>query len=180
MLQTLRNSLPLASAFVQYLPLLAADRVEGMVVVAGAPTSAMALSEPVVVDWAGRAGNREKLREIPLMFAVKPDMTLIDEYADDAAKASRHALEATLRCLLTSFEERLASRPMRTPVLFLAGKADQLLGPDVQRGIAVKHPESTVIELDCAHEILVELPKEAAVRFGICGHAPWLRLTADP
>ena len=70
----------------------------------------------------GAPGNRDKLREIPLMFAVKPDMALIDEYADDAAKASRHALEATLRMLLTSFEERLNGSPPTARLLVLAGK----------------------------------------------------------
>jgi pimeloyl-ACP methyl ester carboxylesterase len=76
----------MSGRFVQYLPLLAGERVEGMAIIAGCPASAMALPEEVISDWVGRAGSREKLREIPLMFAVKPDMALIDEYADDAAK----------------------------------------------------------------------------------------------
>ena len=118
----------MSGRFVQYLPLLAAERVEGMAIIAGCPASAVALHEEVISDWVGRAGSREKLREIPLMFAVKPDMTLIDEYADDAAKASRHALEATLRMLLTSFEERLNTSPPTVPLLVLAGTSDQLLG----------------------------------------------------
>jgi hypothetical protein len=71
----------------------------------------MELPEQVINDWAGRAGDREKLREIPVMFAVNPDPKLLDEYADDAAKASRYALETTLRMLLTSFED--ASRTER-------------------------------------------------------------------
>ena len=154
----------MSGRFVQYLPLLAAERVEGMAIIAGCPASAMALLEEVISDWVGRAGKREKLREIPLMFAVKPDMALIDEYADDAAKAPRHALEATLRMLLTSFEERLNTSPPTVPLLVLAGKPDQLLGPDVQRAIAAKYPESKVIEVDCGHEFLVEVPGEAAAR----------------
>ena len=135
-----------------------------MAIIAGCPVSAMALPEEVISDWVGRAGSREKLREIPLMFAVKPDMVLIDEYADDAAKASRHALEATLRMLLTSFEERLNTSRPTVPLLVLAGKSDQLLGPGVQRAIAAKYPESKVIEVDCGHEFLVEVPSEAASR----------------
>jgi pimeloyl-ACP methyl ester carboxylesterase len=154
----------MSGRFVQYLPLIAAERVEGMVIVAGCPVSAMALPEEVITDWVGRAGDREKLREVPLMFAVKPDMALIDEFADDAAKASRHALEATLRMLLTSFEEQFKSRPAMTPLLVLAGKSDQLLGPDVQRAIAAKYSKSKVIEFDCGHELLVEVPNEAAER----------------
>jgi hypothetical protein len=34
----------------------------------------MALPEPAIVDWTGRARNREKLWEIPLMFAMKTDI----------------------------------------------------------------------------------------------------------
>jgi pimeloyl-ACP methyl ester carboxylesterase len=151
--------------FVQYLPQLAAERVEGTAIIAGCPVSAMALPEEVISDWVGRAGSREKLREIPLMFAVKPDVALIDEYADDAATASRHALEATLRMVLTSFEEQLNTSPPTAPLLGLAGKSDQLLGPDMQRGIAAKYPESKVIEVDCGHEFVVAVPGEAAARF---------------
>ena len=94
----------------QYLPLLSPERVDGIVSVAGCPASAKELPEELIVDWVARAGDREKLREIPMMFAVKPDLTLVDEWADDAVKASRYALEATLRMLLTSFEEQIAHR----------------------------------------------------------------------
>jgi non-heme chloroperoxidase len=152
----------MSGRFVQYLPLLAPQRVEGMAIIAGCPASAMTLPEEVIADWVGRAGNRDKLKEVPLMFAVKPDMALIDEYADDAAKASSHALEATLRMLLTSFEGRLKSSPRTLPLLVFAGKFDQLVGPDVQRAIAANYPKSKVIEFDCGHEFLVEVPNEAA------------------
>ena len=83
---------------------------------------------------AGR-GSREAPAST-LMFAVSPDPKLLDEYADDAAKASRHALEATLRMLLTSFEDRIKGRSPLTPTLALAGRSDMLLGADVQRAIA--------------------------------------------
>jgi hypothetical protein len=86
----------------------------------------MALPEQVIADWARRVGNREELREIPLMFAVKPDPSLIDEYADDAVKASRYALEATLRLLLTSFEERLKTDAMTVPILVPAEKGQPI------------------------------------------------------
>jgi pimeloyl-ACP methyl ester carboxylesterase len=154
----------MSGRFVQYLALLAPRRVESMVIVAGCPASAMALPEEVITDWVGRAGNREKLREVPLMFAVKPNIALIDEYAADAAKASRHALEATLRVLTTSFEEKLKGGPRTAPTLILAGKADQLAGPDVQRGIAANYAKSRVIEFDCGHEIMAEAPQEAAAQ----------------
>ena len=95
------------------------------------------------------------------MFAIKPDPALLEEWADDAVKASRYALEATLRVLLTPFQQQ-ADRTPATPVLALAGTADALLGPTVQRAIAAKHPGSQVIELDCAHEILIEAPRETA------------------
>jgi pimeloyl-ACP methyl ester carboxylesterase len=64
--------------------------------------------------------------------------------------------------LLTSFEEKLKSGSRATPTLVLAGKADQLAGPDVQRAIAANYPKSRVIEFDCGHEMLAEVPNEAA------------------
>jgi non-heme chloroperoxidase len=152
----------MSGRFVQYLPLLSPDRIEAMVIIAGAPASAMDLSEELITDWAGRAGDRHRLRQIPAMFAVNPDPALLDEYADDAAKASRYAVETTLRMLSTSFEDRIKGRYLVTPTLALAGKADELLGPDVQRAIAANYPASRVVELDCGHELLVEKPAEAA------------------
>jgi len=128
----------------------------------GCPASAMELPEEVIADWAARAGDRERLREIPLMFATKPDQALLDEWADDAVKASRCALEAILRVLLTPFPQPIANRPQATPVMVLAGKSDALLGPPVQRQIAATYPGSCLVELDCAHEFLIEVPGETA------------------
>jgi 3-oxoadipate enol-lactonase len=152
----------MSGRFVQYLPLLASERVAGIVIIAGAPASPMELPEDVIADWVGRAGDRRRLREIPLMFAIKPDPALLEESADDAVKASRYALEATLRVLLMLFQQQIADRTPATPVLALAGTADALLGPTVQRAIAAKHPGSQVVELDCAHEFLIEAPSETA------------------
>lgn len=154
----------MSGRFVQYLPLLASERVEGVVIAAGAPASAMELPEDVIADWVARAGDRERLREIPMMFAIKPDVSLIDEWAEDAVKASRYALEATLRALSSSFEEQIAERLSTTPTLVLAGIADALLGPAVQKAIAAHYLDSRVVELDCAHEMLIEVPSEAAER----------------
>jgi non-heme chloroperoxidase len=152
----------MSGRFVQYLPLLASERVAGIVIIAGAPASPMELPEAVIADWVRRAGDRERLREIPLMFAIKPDPALLEEWVDDAVKASRHALEATLRVLLTPFQQPIGDQRPVTPVLILAGTADPLLGPTVQRAIAAKHPGSRVIEFDCAHEFLIEAPGETA------------------
>jgi non-heme chloroperoxidase len=154
----------MSGRFVQYIPLLAPERVEGMVIVAGAPASAMELPEEVIADWVARAGNREKLHEIPMMFAIKPDLALVEEWADDAIKASRNALDATLRALLTSFEQQIVDRSPATPTLVLAGTADALLGPAVQKAIAAHYSGSAVVELDCAHEFLIEVPSETAER----------------
>ena len=151
----------MSGRFVQYLPLLASERVAGIVIIAGCPAAAMELPEEVIGDWVARAGNRERLREIPLMFATKPDHALLEELADDAVKASRYALEATLRVLLTPFPLQIANR---TPALVFAGTSDALLGPPVQKAIAATYPGSRLIELDCAHEFLIEAPRETAER----------------
>ena len=52
----------MSGRFVQYLPLLSPERVEGMVIIAGAPASAMELPEQVISDWAARA---RRSREAP-------------------------------------------------------------------------------------------------------------------
>ena len=154
----------MSGRFVQYLPLLASERVAGIVIIAGAPASPMELPEDVIADWVGRAGDRRRLREIPLMFAIKPDPALLEEWADDAVKASRYALEAALRVLLTPFQQQITDRTPATPVLALAGTAHALLGPTVQRAIAAKYPGSRVVDFDCAHEFLIEAPSETAQR----------------
>jgi pimeloyl-ACP methyl ester carboxylesterase len=89
---------------------------------------------------------------------------LVEEWADDAVKASRDALEATLRALLTSFEQQIVDRSPATPTLVLAGTADALLGPAMQKEIAAKYPGSRVVDFDCAHEFLIEVPSETAPR----------------
>jgi non-heme chloroperoxidase len=152
----------MSGRFVQYLPLLAPERVAGIVIIAGAPASAMELPEEVIADWVARAGDRQKLREIPLMFAVKPEVAPLEEWADDAVKASRYALEATLRALLTPFQQPVVARTPAMPALILAGREDVLLGPPVQRAIAANYRDSRVVEFDCAHELLIEVATEAA------------------
>ena len=152
----------MSGRFVQYLPLLASDRILGIVIIAGCPASPMELPEEVIADWVARAGDRERLREIPLMFARKPDHALLEEWVDDAVKASRYALEATLRVLLTPFPQPIADRTQVKPALVLAGTSDALLGPPVQKAIADTYPGSRLIELDCAHDFLIEAPDETA------------------
>jgi non-heme chloroperoxidase len=152
----------MSGRFVQYLPLLAPESVKAVVIVAGCPASALELPNAVIADWVGRAGDRGRLREVPLMFAIKPNVPLLDEWADDAVKASRYALEATLRVLSTPFPRSITGPTSAIPTLVLAGTADALLGPAVQRAIKATYPGSQVIELDCAHEFLIEAPTETA------------------
>jgi len=54
----------MSGRFVQYLPLLSPERVEALVIIAGAPATAMELPEEVIADWVGRAGDRERLRQV--------------------------------------------------------------------------------------------------------------------
>jgi pimeloyl-ACP methyl ester carboxylesterase len=154
----------MSGRFVQCLPLLAPDRVKGMVIIAGCPAAPLELPDALIADWVARAGDRERLREIPLMFSIKPDLALLEEWADDAAKASRYALEATLRVLLAPFEKQVADPTPTIPVLVFAGISDMLLGPAVQRAIAATYPDSQIIELDYAHELLIEAPDQTARR----------------
>ena len=45
----------------------------------------------------------------------------------------------------------------------------------MQRAIAANYPKSKVIEFDCSHEFLVEVPKEAAASISEFTAAPALR-----
>jgi non-heme chloroperoxidase len=54
----------MSGRFVQYLPLLSPERVEALVIIAGAPATAMELPEEVIADWVGRAGDRERLGNV--------------------------------------------------------------------------------------------------------------------
>lgn len=99
-----------------------------------------------------------------LWCSISEPSRLLEELAGDAVKASRCALEATLRALLTPFPRPIAGRTQATQVMVLAGKSDALLGPPVQRQIAATYPGSCPIELDRAHEFLIEVPGETAER----------------
>jgi hypothetical protein len=65
----------------------------------------MELPDAMIADWVARAGDRQRRREIPLMFAINPDPELLEEWANDAVEVTRYALEATLRLLLTPFQQ---------------------------------------------------------------------------
>jgi pimeloyl-ACP methyl ester carboxylesterase len=54
----------MSGRFVQYLPLLSPERVEALVIIAGASATAMELPEEVIADWVGRAGDRERLGNV--------------------------------------------------------------------------------------------------------------------
>ncbi|MBV8134214.1 MAG: alpha/beta fold hydrolase [Deltaproteobacteria bacterium] len=152
----------ISGRLVQYLRLLVPERVEAMAIIAGCPASPMELPDAMIVDWVARAGDRQKLREIPLRFAINPDLELLEEWANDAVKVSRHALEATLRLLLSPFQHSPPVRSPAIPALVLAGIADALLGPTVQRAIDATYPGSQMVEFECAHEFLIEAPSETA------------------
>ena len=62
------------------------------------------------------------------MFAIGPDQALPEEWADDAVKASRYALEATHPFLLTPFPQQIADRAPATQFLVLANTSAALLG----------------------------------------------------
>lgn len=48
------------------------------------------------------------------------------------------------------------------PALALAGNADTLLGPEIQRAIIARYIHGKLAEFDCGHEFLIEMPVAAA------------------
>jgi pimeloyl-ACP methyl ester carboxylesterase len=153
----------MSGKFAQYVASMQPERVRGLILVAGCPVGVIPLPEEIIVDWAGRAGNREQMMEITRMYVTRPVADgVIERWGDDAAKIPQAVLDTTLRqCLETSFVDRLDS--VRMPTLVIGGVHDTIFSPDVIRqGVAAPLANARVALLDCNHEIPIEQPQEFA------------------
>ena len=153
----------MSGKFAQYLACLRPDRVGGQILIAGCPVGEIPLPEETQRDWVGRVGDRDRLREVTAMFLAQPVApAVLDRWADDAAKATRTALDETLNmCIRTSFADRLTDAQI--PTLVVGGAQDAIFTPEVIRhGVAGPIAGARVALLDCNHEIPIELPRELA------------------
>ena len=152
----------MSGKFGQYLA-VRPDRVEGQILLSGAPASPIPLPEETVRDWVGRAGDRDRLREVMAMFTSQPVAPeVLDRCAMDATKATRTALGETLNmCTQTTFAEQLGG--LRIPTLVVGGATDPIFSPEVLRhGVAGPIAGARLALLDSNHEI----PNRASARTG--------------
>ena len=153
----------MSGKFGQYLACLRPDRIEGQILLSGAPAGPIPLPEETVRDWVGRAGDRDRLREVNAMFISQPVAPeLLDRCGVEAAKATRTALEETINmCIQTTFADQLAG--LRVPTLVVGGATDPMFPPEALRhGVAGPIAGARFAVLDSNHEIPIERPRELA------------------
>jgi pimeloyl-ACP methyl ester carboxylesterase len=153
----------MSGKFGQYLACLRPDRVEGQILLSGAPAGPIPLPEETVRDWVGRAGDRDRLRDVIAMFISQPVASdVLDDGALAAAKATRTALGETLNmCTQTTFAEQVAG--LRIPTLVVGGTTDPIFSPEVLRhGVSGPIEGARLALLDSNHEIPIERPRELA------------------
>ena len=142
----------MSGKFGQYLACLRPDRVEGQILLSGAPAG-----------WVGRAGDHDRLLEVNAMFISQPVAPeVLDRCAVHAAKATRTALGETLNmCTQTTFADQLAG--VRVPTLVVGGATDPMFPPEALRhGVAGPIAGARLALLDSNHEIPIERPRELA------------------
>jgi pimeloyl-ACP methyl ester carboxylesterase len=87
----------MSAKFAQYVALLHPPRVAGVVLVAGCPASEIPFPSEVQRDWVGRAGNRERLKEVTRSFLTRSVAEeILDRWAEDAATVPQQVLDETL------------------------------------------------------------------------------------
>src|SRR5437667_4144718 len=153
----------MSGKFAQYVSGLSPDRVEGQILIAGAPAAAIPFPPETYQYFLSCAGNREMMRGMISQFIKEPvQPEVMDRFLDGAIKVPLGALEGTLNtCINASFAEKLAQVRTRTVVI---GRAyDAILGLEALRSGAVA-PLSVarLALLDSSHEIPIEKPQELA------------------
>jgi len=157
----------MSGRFAQYVPLIAPDRVRGLVLVAACPAAPIPFPTELRHDWVARAGQPKRLADVTAMFTTRPvEADVLDRFGQEAAKASSRALDATLGlCVEVSFAERL--QEIRAPALIVGGIHDSLLAPDILRqAVAAPLPRGHCVFLNSNHEIPLEQPCELAAVIG--------------
>ena len=153
----------MSGKFAQYLSCISADRVEGQVLIAGAPAGAIPFPPETYQYFLSCAENREMMREMISQFIKEPvQPEVMDRFLDCAIKVSPGALEGTLNtCINASFAEMLAQ--VRTRTLVIGGAHDPIFSPEALRqGVVAPLSGARLALVDSSHEIPIEKPQELA------------------
>jgi non-heme chloroperoxidase len=153
----------MSGKFVQHLAIRRADRVAGLLLVAGTQASAIELPQELLDDWYARAGDVDAMRALISPFLTGPvEEAALERFCENAARIPRAALEGTMRVTLEEdFSADLAS--LDVPTLVVAGARDELFTVDLLRAtIAEPIKGARLAVVDCGHEIPLERPRELA------------------
>jgi pimeloyl-ACP methyl ester carboxylesterase len=152
----------MSGKFAQYVAVRRPDRVSGLVLVGGFPASPIPFPQDLVRDWVGRAGDRERIREMLAPFISEPvEAAILDRFLDQAVKVPGPVLECTLQtCIGISFADRVDSLQM--PILVVGGQRDVFFPQEAVAQLARSLPCARGISLPCNHEIPMERPRELA------------------
>ena len=153
----------ISGKFAQYVSGLSPDRVEGQILIAGAPAAAIPFPPETYQYFLSCAGNREMMRGMISQFIKEPvQPEVMDRFLDGAIKVPLGALEGTLNtCINASFAEKLAQ--VRTRTLVIGGAHDPIFSPEVLRqGVVAPLSGARLALVDSSHEIPIEKPQELA------------------
>ena len=153
----------MSGKFAQYLSCMSPDRVEGQILIAGAPAGAIPFPLETYQYFLSCAGNREMMRGMISQFIKEPvQPEVMDRFLDCAIKVPPGALEGTLNtCINASFAEKLAQ--VRTRTLVIGGAHDPIFSPEVLRqGVVAPLSGARLALVDSSHEIPIEKPQELA------------------
>lgn len=161
----------MSGKFAQYVASCRPDRVSGLVLIGGLPATEIPFPQDVIRDWVGRAGNRERFRQLSVPFISEPVAAdVLNRFLDNAVRVPAAALESTLEtCVRTSFADRLGS--LRMPALVVGGRHDPIFTPEAVSYVARSLPCARGVYLECNHEIPMERPRELAqaIEAFVCG-----------
>ncbi|WP_299852304.1 alpha/beta hydrolase [uncultured Roseovarius sp.] len=154
----------MGAKYVQHVPLLAPERVLGLVLIAGCPAGAINISDEELDEIAGYAGSRDAMRETHHAMITRPIPHNTSElWIKQAAEISHNVLLKTLwHCFRDDFEKAVQSSPMPATLIVGAIHDKFFPVPMMQARVTALIPGAREIYLDCGHEIPSECPQELA------------------
>ncbi len=155
----------MAAKFLQYLPIIAPEKLLGHVLIAGCPAGAVDAPDEAIAEWAGYAGDRDALRASHHGIITRPIKHDVSEkWIDQASKISKTVLHKTLEhCFRDDFSEKATGHSDHPPTLVIGALHDPFFPVEMMKSdVTGKIPGAREVYLDCGHEIPNETPQETA------------------
>lgn len=142
-----------------------AKAASGVVLVAGAPASAMPITEAELDVWASIAGDPASIRKAQLGILKYPvSESVREEWIASAASIAKPVLRETLAiCYQSDIRQAILSIQPKPATLIVAARHDAFFPIEqIAADREANHPEAAFISMDCGHEIPLERPGELA------------------